>query len=73
MMIYDLHGLTENEAIIEIDTILWEFEENGYEEIEIITGNGTVLKNLAIEEIEKYGFDWRHPQHNQGSIIVTNN
>lgn len=69
-MIIDLHGLTESEAILEIDAALWEFDESHENTLEIITGNGIVLKGLAIDCLNQGDYSWEQPSYNKGTIIV---
>lgn len=70
-MIIDLHGLTEHEALLEIDSALLSLEF-GYEHdyVEIITGRGFVLRRVAIDYVEDEGYFWEHPNGNEGSIVV---
>ncbi len=69
-MIIDLHGMIEYEAISAVLVALTSFEDSGHDELEIITGNGQVLRDVAIELIEDEGFQWRTEGNNYGSIIV---
>lgn len=66
----DLHGMYEDEAIGAIISALISFEHSNHETMEIITGNGHVLKDVAIEEIIDYGYDYYISPRNLGSIIV---
>ncbi len=55
-MVIDLHGMLEFEAISAVLMGLTAFEDSGHDELEIITGNGQVLRDVAIELIEDEGF-----------------
>lgn len=71
MLFVDLHGLTEMEAILEIDSVLISLKTSQYEdEAIIITGKGQVLRPLAIDMIEAEGFDWEYDDPNTGTILV---
>lgn len=67
----DLHGMYEDEAIMAIHGALISFEFSNHETMEIITGNGYVLKDVAIEEILDYGYSYYVAPGNNGTIIVT--
>lgn len=69
-MMIDLHGLTESEALLELDSALWEFDSSHEDTLEIITGNGIVLKGVAIDYLNGQGYSWDHPYGNGGSITV---
>lgn len=69
-MIVDLHGLTESEALLELDSALWEFDTSHEDTLEIITGNGIVLKGVTIDYLNGHDYPWEHPYGNSGSITV---
>lgn len=69
-MLIDLHGMDESDATGAILSSLFSLDTNEDLEIEIITGNGLVLRDLAIELVEEHGLSWRHENGNTGSIIV---
>ena len=69
-MIIDLHGLTEAEALLEIDSALWEFDESHEDTLEIITGNGIVLKGVVIDYLNQGDYAWEQPSYNRGTVIV---
>ena len=70
MILIDLHGLTEAEAILQIDSVILDLK-NGYEdEAEIVTGNGIVLKDLAIDMVNRANLNWYYRGKNTGAIIV---
>lgn len=70
MLFADLHGLTETEAILEIDAILLSLKTGLEDEAIIVTGKGGVLRPLAIDMIQDEGFDWSYDDPNTGTIIV---
>lgn len=70
-MTIDLHGQIEQEAIGSILGALWTFVNNkDLNYLEIITGKGQVLRDLAIELIEEEELKWNFKNNNQGVIIV---
>ena len=69
-MIIDLHGMIEQEAIGHILSAIFEIHNNENLEIEMITGNGQVLKNLVIDMAEEEGLLWRYEGSNYGSMII---
>lgn len=69
-MILDLHGYTEEEAIPEILTAIFSWEEDEYIDLEIITGNGNVLKRVLEEILEEENISWSHKNNNYGSYIL---
>ncbi len=66
----DLHGLIEQEAIGPILSAIFDVQNNEDMEIEIITGNGYVLRDLVIEMAEEDGIQWRNDGSNTGAIII---
>ena len=44
--------------------------DNTVDELEIITGNGRVLKDVVIEILEEERLDYETPQGNLGCVIV---
>lgn len=66
----DLHGLTESEALLELDSALWEFDSSHEDTLEIITGNGIVLQGVTIDYLNGNDYPWEHPYGNRGSITV---
>lgn len=67
-MIIDLHGLTEQEAIPTILGALFSLDLNDETEVEIITGNGFVLKRVLEEILEEEGYPFE--LINSGSYII---
>lgn len=64
----DLHGLTEQEAIPVILSAFLSIELGDEDEVEIITGNGFVLKRVLQELAHEEGFSLEAV--NSGSYIV---
>ncbi|WKX02729.1 hypothetical protein [Candidatus Mycoplasma mahonii] len=70
-MTIDLHGYTEEESIPVILGAFLEFESNPDLTIELITGNGYVLRDVAIELIEEEGLVWSLLGKNTGALMIT--
>ena len=68
--IIDLHGLTESEALPQIILAIMEVENDMAFSVEIITGNGYVLKDILIDELNKTDLNYYHPNGNSGSFII---
>lgn len=66
----DLHGQTEQEAIGSILSAILTFEMNDEDELEIITGRGSVLTRVTEELLEEEGYHWHHRDGNVGSYII---
>ena len=64
----DLHGLTEDQAISATLTAFLSLGPN--EELEIITGNGIVIKDVVFDLIKEEQLNYRYENNNYGSIIV---
>lgn len=70
-MIIDLHGMTENEAVMAISGALVSLEMDEYlDEIEIITGNGYVLKRVLLDILDEEGLAYSQSSYNSGSFTV---
>ena len=69
-MVIDLHGMIEQEAIGYVLSAVFDVKNTEGLEIEIITGNGHVLKDLVIDMVEEEGLSWRHEGSNYGSMII---
>ena len=68
--IIDLHGLTEEEALPKIAFAIFDIEMGNVFSVEIITGNGYVLKDVLLEELEKTNLNYYHVNGNTGSFII---
>ena len=67
----DLHGMSVEEAIAKVGTMLFTFDNSDSKELIIITGKGTGALISAIEDLllnEHYDFE--QSKNNQGQIIV---
>lgn len=69
-MIIDLHGLTESEALLELDAFMWQFEDEHESSAEIIVGKGIVLNGVVSDFLNQCNLNWSFNKYNQGSIIV---
>ncbi|MCS4537139.1 Smr/MutS family protein [Mycoplasma sp. CSL7475-4] len=55
----DLHGCDINQALSRIEFAFFEAQEQGYEIVEIITGNGMgVLKVIVEEYLRESNYEW---------------
>lgn len=67
----DLHGLSHKEALNKTENLLIEASMIKHSEIDIITGNSSVLQNKIINEIlVPHNFSYYIPSHNLGMIVV---
>ncbi len=66
----DLHGMTEIEATSAILCALIPLDDNEVDEVEIITGNGYVIKRVLLEILEEGGYGYSQSSHNHGSFVV---
>ena len=65
----DLHNLIEHEAISKIEMAILTFNDTDeYDELEIITGNGEVLKDVTIDILSDNNLDYEFL--NNGCILV---
>lgn len=70
----DLHGLSHKEAITKTESLLIEASLIKNTEVEIITGNSSVLQKKIIKEIiVPHKFFYYIPSSNLGTIIVYDN
>ena len=69
----DLHGKSHEESLIIVEEhlLLNSFDNNS--DLELITGNSTVLQNKIINNIlKKHEFSHYIPNHNRGVMYITN-
>lgn len=69
-MFIDLHGLTESEAISKVEMKLMDFQAAHEDSLEIVTGNGIVIKDTVIDILNDHGLKWSFKGSNTGAIIV---
>ena len=71
--VVDLHGFTVEEALKEVEQLLfyqWRLGTGGAAQIEIITGKGKI-KQALIRYLEKQKIDFHVPMRNAGMIIIS--
>ena len=69
----DLHGKSHEDAIIIVEEYLLLNSFDNSLDLELITGNSTVLQNKIINNIlKKYEFSYYIPNHNRGVMYITN-
>ena len=69
----DLHGKSHEEAIIIVEEYLLLNSFDNSLDLELITGNSTVLQNKIINNIlKKYEFSYYIPNHNRGVMYISN-
>ena len=70
-MIIDLHGMREDEAMGIILTAIMDIQNNEGMTIEIITGNGQVLKGLVMDLVSEEGLSYEYIGNNYGSLLIS--
>ena len=69
----DLHGKSHEEALIIVEEHLLLNSFDNTLDLELITGNSTVLQNKIIDNILKtHEFSHYIPNHNRGVMYITN-
>ncbi|QBF34497.1 DNA mismatch repair protein MutS [Mycoplasmopsis phocirhinis] len=69
MFCIDLHGYDVNQAISKLEIALFEAQEQGYDMLEIITGNGMGVLKVVVEEYLREGnYEWEIER--QGVYLV---
>ena len=69
----DLHGKSHEEALIIVEEHLLLNSFDNTLDLELITGNSTVLQNKIIDNIlKKHEFSHYIPNHNRGVMYITN-
>ncbi len=66
----DLHGVKHENVTREIDNFLWECMNKKVTQIEIITGNSSIMRELVDSCISEYGFSVNPHFTREGSILV---
>jgi len=64
----DLHGFTEQEVYGAVYGAIMSLLPG--EELEIITGNGEVIKDVVLEILNEENLDYRFEGSNYGAIII---
>jgi len=68
MQSIDLHGYREEEIMGPVLSAIYSLREG--EEIEIITGNGQVLRDVVLEIIQEEQVAYKYEGNNYGAIII---
>tara|TARA_B100000927_G_C16308868_1_gene406604 strand:+ start:267 stop:503 length:237 start_codon:yes stop_codon:yes gene_type:complete len=69
----DLHGKSHEEALIIVEEYLMLNSFDNTLDLELITGNSTVLQKKIIDNIlKKHEFSHYIPNHNRGVMYITN-
>lgn len=69
----DLHGKSHEEALIIVEEHLLLNSFDNTLDLELITGNSTILQNKIIDNIlKKHEFSHYIPNHNLGVMYITN-
>tara|TARA_B100000424_G_scaffold237079_1_gene202352 strand:- start:560 stop:796 length:237 start_codon:yes stop_codon:yes gene_type:complete len=69
----DLHGKSHEEALIIVEEHLLLNSFDNTLDLELITGNSTILQNKIIDNIlKKHEFSHYIPNHNRGVMYITN-
>ena len=69
----DLHGKSHEEALIIVEEHLLLNSFDNTLDLELITGNSTILQNKIIDNIlKKHEFSHYIPNHNRGVMYTTN-
>ena len=69
----DLHGKSHEEALIIVEEHLLLNSFDNSLDLELITGNSTILQNKIIDNIlKKHEFSHYIPNHNRGVMYITN-
>ena len=69
----DLHGKSHEEALMIVEEHLLLNSFDNTSDLELITGNSTVLQNKIIDNIlKKHEFSHYIPNHNRGVMYITN-
>ncbi len=66
----DLHGVKHENVTREIDNFLWECMNKKVTQIEIITGNSSIMRELVDSCISEYGFSVNPHFIREGSILI---
>jgi len=67
----DFHGVTFDELPKKLDTIMHESIKSGYDEIELITGRGSLQEELMDLCIQRYECSVRVKIGNAGVLVVS--
>jgi DNA-nicking Smr family endonuclease len=68
----DLHGLSHEKALVQVEEFLLMNSFSNDLELELITGKSPKLQEKIINQIlNKYNFNYYIPHHNTGMMYIT--
>ena len=66
----DLHGIKHEDVPRKLDVFFWEMMKRDRNQVEVITGISSRMKEIVIENCKDYGFDVNEMYFNPGSLII---
>ncbi len=66
----DLHGIKHEDVPRKLDVFFWEMMKRDKNQVEVITGISSRMKEIVIENCKDYGFVVNEMYFNTGSLII---
>lgn len=66
----DLHGIKHSDVPRKLDIFFWEMMSIDKNQVEIITGISSRMKEIVIDNCKDYGFVVNEMYFNPGSLII---
>lgn len=66
----DLHGIRHEDVPRKLDVFFWEMMKSDKNQVEIITGISSRMKEIVIENCKDYGFVVNEMYFNPGGLII---
>ena len=66
----DLHGVTHSEVIDKLTQYFF-WENPGWNQYTIITGNSKEMQDIVLEWLDSYEYSYYIPAHNLGEIQIS--
>lgn len=66
----DIHGVKHKDVSRELDVFFWDMMQKDVSDVEVITGNSQIMKDLVMDTCEEYGFKVKEVHSNPGCLIV---
>ena len=66
----DLHGIKHADVPRKLDIFFWEVMNSDRNQVEIITGISSRMKEIVIDNCKDYGFVVNEMYFNPGSLII---
>lgn len=66
----DLHGIKHEDVPRKLDVFFWEMMKRDKNQVEVITGISSRMKEIVIENCKDYGFVVNEMYFNPGSLII---